>query len=371
MISLLDGHNEISAIPLEVKFYDLFYKVLGGKASFADTNRFFLTSSKLKFIDPDHKKKVDHMNAGHIDFSGIDHSLMKESLDNRCRKKDREAIGRSVIADYIVMVAEAFAEAGHLPTPKGFAVKEGNHGLIHIRRIRADFKDARFIVIARDPRDMFAANKRIFGLLKKGKEYNSFRGDVCLMRYLFDIYARGKTAYAYMRYFKKPDENKDTLHIKYEDLVSDTESEMKRSADFLGVIFAESMLKPTTGGRIWAGNASSEERFKGVVSRRIGKWKKELTEQEVKLIEFFLRPYMARHGYKPEYEAISKSDCVKALRLKHFGLPYLRKKDALSIVKAVCGYLLRVSIWFAVFFSIILFKPNPTAKSRLRHKRPS
>ena len=85
MISLLDNHPEITAIPLEVKFYEHYYNALSCTSSYDITNDFFLNNSKLKLLNTDQNNMSDPMNSGRVDFSMVDFDKLKEKMSKNAR----------------------------------------------------------------------------------------------------------------------------------------------------------------------------------------------------------------------------------------------------------------------------------------------
>ncbi len=87
------------------------------------------------------------------------------------------------------------------------------------------------------------------------------------------------------------------LVLKYEDLLLETEPEMKRLADFLGIEYVSSMLHPTFGGESWNGNSTSDEKFEGVSSKNIDAWKDLIFPHEVHFINQMFGSEMKSVGY--------------------------------------------------------------------------
>ena len=165
MISLLDSHPDLSVIPLEVKFYEHYYNTLNKNASFKELNDYFFKTAKLKLMNPDYYESVDKMTSGRTDFRQVDFKLFTDKMDQYENKYQSLKNSDQIFRQYLINlhVAYSFATGGGQAT--NFAVKEGNHGLPYIKQMIEDFPRAKFIVMVRDPRDMFASFKLIKPLI--------------------------------------------------------------------------------------------------------------------------------------------------------------------------------------------------------------
>ena len=87
--------------------------------------------------------------------------------------------GPKLIQKYILDLHRSLSQVLDVPNPKVFVSKEGNHGANYIKDIVELFPQARFIVLVRDPRDMFVSFKVIAEKkrqeISKTKNYQSER----------------------------------------------------------------------------------------------------------------------------------------------------------------------------------------------------
>ena len=72
--------------------------------------------------------------------------------------------------------------------------------------------------------------------------------------------------------------------VIYEDLISDPEKTMRDLAGFLSIEFTDILLRPTLMGEDWFGNSTSGERFRGISAVNVDRWKKEITDFEIHLV---------------------------------------------------------------------------------------
>jgi hypothetical protein len=328
MISLLDNHPNLSVIPLEIKFYEHYYNAIEQTPSYDRLNELFMFNSKISIIDPQGIHATDTMNSGYVNFSNVDFKKFKKSMHENVKQYKETGNQKSLLPKYIEDLHQAYTQSLGHENKQGFAIKEGCHGLPYIDAMRADFKGAKFIVMVRDPRDIFSSYKSITELKQnKRRSFGSFTGNLCLFSFLFDH--PGKSILSYMDYFNTAEDDSSVLFVRYEDLVENANEEMHKVSKFLGVPFSERMLEPTNAGLSWGGNSSSGEKLNSIVGSRKNKWPKVLSEKEILIIEFFLGKYLHQNNYPMVNKNISKIKCATSVRFSHFGRPMICWKDFL------------------------------------------
>jgi hypothetical protein len=96
---------------------------------------------------------------------------------------------------------------------------------------------------------------------------------------------------------EQPGDCKQVLRVQFELLVEQPRAELERLCTFLGEDFAAEMLDadaPAKSDRWWF------DRAQGNVDRgRIERWRSELTEADVALVEACVGDLLQRHGYSP------------------------------------------------------------------------
>ena len=94
------------------------------------------------------------------------------------------------------------------------------------------------------------------------------------------------------------------MAIRFEDLVSDTQTVMNSVANFLEIEFSASMLEPETSGKIYTGNNFEGSKFSGVSNKNVGMWKKRITIESAKIIEYWMDDIMNYWGYASEFDLV-------------------------------------------------------------------
>lgn len=202
-----------------------------------------------------------------------------------------EAIHRSILAALVDTVTDAMGadRSCHLThmvdkTPAHFAC---------IDAIARDFPRAKFIHVLRDPRDNYLALKR-----RMFDSESGVAGDGRYHPILFiknRLLASLEAAYTNVRRFG------DRYRILYyEDLISDPNHLVPELARWLGIRWDPALLAPTRHGTPWGGNSYAPD-LKGQLRpfdrRPIGRWRRELSGREVRLLETILRSYHLQGKY--------------------------------------------------------------------------
>jgi hypothetical protein len=154
----------------------------------------------------------------------------------------------------------------------------------HVDRILARFPDARLLFLVRDPRDVcVSAKKSVFSHFHPYYTAQLWR----------DEQRKGIAA--------MDASPKNVLLVKYEELTSEPEREVRRICDFIGEAFDPKMLnffetdearKSASLSESWANTA------KPVKKDSVGLWRTALPADEIRLVEHVCRAEMARLGYE-------------------------------------------------------------------------
>ena len=346
LISLLDSHPELALFPMEVKLFTHWIeRFADDKTRYSDLNNFFLKKSKIKLMDPHQKDTADIMNSGRINFTGFDFKEFKRIQEERSLLPENyELTGPKLIQKYILDLHRSLCKVLGVTEPNIFVSKEGNHGASHLAEIVELFPQARFLVLVRDPRDIFVSFKAIAENKKRGIHSPTFKDNVSVCRFVNDN--KGKNISSYTELYLERAQDEKFHFVKYENLVRKPNEEMTKIAHFLQIENLPSLQYPTNFGNRWGGNSSSMGEFKGVDSNRLEKWTQKLTGSERRIIEFFLHEYLTQANYGVEEEQQNRLSVLidvivteiksiqSSFRLSARGVYYLLKHLVVTI-KAV------------------------------------
>lgn len=88
------------------------------------------------------------------------------------------------------------------------------------------------------------------------------------------------------------------MALRFENLLRDPESAMRRVATHLGIAFAPSLLVPSREGRPLKSNSSFGSKVAGISADALERYREELDSREIAAIEELLGPRMRRRGYE-------------------------------------------------------------------------
>ena len=151
--------------------------------------------------------------------------------------------------------------------------------MVHLPLLAGQFPRARFLHIVRDPRDQCVSTRKAWGknIIRAAQRWNDEVG-VC---------RADARVHAPRRY----------LEVRYEDLLSDPDSTMRRLCTFLGVTFESAMLTLERPAEA-IGDARGAAH---IVASNTGKWDRSLDPREVTAIERIAGAMMVELGYAPRY----------------------------------------------------------------------
>jgi len=162
----------------------------------------------------------------------------------------------------------------------------------HIDEILAHHRSPQFIHLVRDPRDVaVSARRSIFS------HYHPY--------FVADLWRREQ---AVALKYKKRLAKKQWLTVTYEQLISEPEETMREICAFLDEKYSKSLLKffdKPAARELSALSKSWENVRKPVMSENKGKYKSQLTREEIALIESVAGGEMRALGYKPVTKPIT------------------------------------------------------------------
>lgn len=175
---------------------------------------------------------------------------------------------------------------------------------VFFEELKADFPSLKMIHLVRDPRDNYSALKVGVSRYYSALGENELETLASLInRCRMDMIAARINAELHPGAF---------LPIRFEDLVMSPETVLVRACKFLGWDFLDSMLSPTVLGQMTAGNSHEGKRFTGISNENTGAWRKRISEDETKVIEYWCEREMLDWGYPLEFDAIERQKAFAA-----------------------------------------------------------
>jgi len=265
--TLFDAHTNV-IIPPECQFVVNLYGKYGKKThwSKADLEQFY----------------VDLQPQWRFDLWKLDDQLLRQNLFKQEGENPYGNVCKSVYASYQSV----------FPKEEILLFGDKNPGYtIYTKRLLKIFPNAKFIHITRDYRDNFVSIKNV-----------DFELPIPSL-------AAQKWVYFYKKIYKDARLNPEAyLHLRYEDLVSDPEESMKVICDFAGIEYQSGILnfheKKEDVIKLYQPEILQKYHaslLKKINTSRIGLWKKELTDMEVKQLDYTVGRYARQAQYQQKY----------------------------------------------------------------------
>jgi len=158
------------------------------------------------------------------------------------------------------------------------------------------FPSAKFYIVIRDPRSVYAS------LSKNGEKRKELRVQLL-------SFARHFRKYIILAdyFLKLPIFKNRLMIIKYEDLVTSPRNYLKKICKFLHIKFHKDMTNPNkyydfVTNKTWVPFSSFNTKFPKLNNKPINKWKKYLSDIEVKSIELLCEKEMHTVGYDMKFK---------------------------------------------------------------------
>jgi len=252
--SLLDGHPELWVLPRESKTFH-----------WVDSKHpleTFLSSTRYPEVFPDDTPERKRFEA-----------------ELGPRLKNAGDVPAAILA-----VAESVAAVNPPPASARLWMEKTPDHLLDVPDLLRRFgRDTRIVCTIRDPRAQIASRAR---RRQPGEHFPIPR--FCRKWALADDL---------MRRFAV--ECPGFLLVRYEDIVLQTESTVRRVTDHLGIEWTDELLSPTRDGGEWKGNSSYGHTVSGINSASLERYKEQLEAKQIEDIERLLGPRMLERGYEP------------------------------------------------------------------------
>jgi hypothetical protein len=167
------------------------------------------------------------------------------------------------------------------------------------------FPEAKFIHMLRDGRDVFDSWRKM--------DFSKNNVAVVALEWQYKLYK--------IENFLKilHDDNKYT--IRYEDLLISPKETLMKICNFIEMEFESQMLNFYMQSKYYVGNHHSRLIFQPINPGNLFKWKKNLTETELKVFNYLAGRYLRKYGYQVESKRMSFNDYVYVLEKLLKGLP--------------------------------------------------
>lgn len=282
---LFDGHPGLNVYPVDLSllyaFYPCWLTNTLTEAEIKERISLVIKKSTEQIVGKAISNAIQEFNS--TDFINTVWQVYKPGELNR-PSAIVEAIGKS------------YCRYAELDTDKPFLFKETSQA-VNFRGFVEDGVDLKMIQIVRDPRDNYAAIKDGVSTYykKMGEDERESLASV-LNRAKLDLEVAK---------LESSVEGKDFYTTRFEDLVTTTHVIIDDIAKKIGIDWADVLLDPTDLGSPFTGNNHMGQKFNGVSSSNLGRWRERITESEACVIEAWMGDVMRFWGYKLEYDTDS------------------------------------------------------------------
>lgn len=198
--------------------------------------------------------------------------VMNEMLPNQAYRHDGDLLSAAILA---------FGQVSNqLRAVTKYWIEKTPYNEYYANKIFKWWPDAHCLQVVRDPRDNFATYHRKHPGLAAQEFAASWNASL-------EVGNRNMERFGNDRY----------LIIRYEDLTLHPEPTIRKITEFLGIDDASILRQPTRNGIPWEGNSMFNDRFIGISSKPLGRWKTELSPLEVKIIDMVCQKGMKKSNY--------------------------------------------------------------------------
>lgn len=315
LVSLLDSHPQLLVYPNETFFFRGFVpemrkRDLDEKVSLAQ--RYLLHFFERDYVKPNNQES--------------DESLLNQVFEDyakTCQELVNVVGAYGVRHDGDLLSAAVIAYArvnGRVSLETKYWIEKTPYNEHFAQQIFAWWPEARCIHIVRDPRDNYLTYQR---------KHRGLSAEDFSVGWNSSLNAGIQNQKNY---------GSDHYHLlRYEDLTIEPEKTLQELIGFLGIEDDDVLRVPTSDGIPWEGNSQFGDKFQGISSKPVGRWKRELDDRKANIIESICAEYMSIEGYKFE----KKSQLNSTLHLWRWRLrqiPALRG-DISRMVKQRFGML--------------------------------
>ena len=275
--SLLDGHPDLFVVPFESHFFENYSywidnPIRSNKPKELSADELEQAFSKaISFYNNKSNKYGDVILGRRIDTHRFGKYFQIRSEDNI-----RKIFEQYYKAIYYSLYHQELSSELRL-------VEKSVENLEIVPELNALYSQARFVHIIRNPYANLVSLRNF--RVKSGGSYPLLSK---ITRAIYNsLYFAYKNNLAY----------DNLIVVRYEDLVTDPQAEMKKISKFLGLEYKESLLAPTSLGKPWGGNSVNDSSFRKVSRNRTDSWKKEISRLEIKFVNAYMEEVLEVFGY--------------------------------------------------------------------------
>lgn len=279
--NLLSGHSQLFVVPFESHFFQLDDRNV--EYEYRKTTSQGLSTkeveSKFKQWIKTQNEAVDPM--GDTFVTG----KLNTILFNASFSLDAKDSANTKFEKYIGSIHESLG-LGALNEDKR-VVEKSVENAEFAQELARMYPQAKFVHIVRNPYANFVSLRK----------YKSVGFGYPLLKRMARTF---QNSYKYL--IENPKQIAQYKVLRYEDILSDSQTVMSDLAAFLEIPFEDVLLTPSHLGEIWSGNSTSGKGFKGLSDANLDKWKESIHPVESKLVNTVGKDVLNLYNY-PKYKS--------------------------------------------------------------------
>jgi protein-tyrosine sulfotransferase len=279
MRNLFDGHPDLFVIPFESHF-------------FQNTGRgidysYRRTMPKNLSIDEQKEGLLDWIRRSNIESVPIADGFTVGKFNVPAAEKylrGAQVSNERELSDAYNNTIHLAAQGAEVPAGKDFVEKSVENAEMCAVWQKL-YPNARFVHILRNPYSNLVAMRKYGAHNRKGK----------YPRLQNAMQAMSNSYYWLYRNMK----DQDNYHVViYDELIADVEVVMKDLCSKLELSYNDTLTYPTHFGETWTGNSTSKTSYSKVSSKNVSAWKKDITPNEVDLINRYFGHVISDFGFE-------------------------------------------------------------------------
>ena len=310
-LTLLDSHPDLIVYPEELRFFHLYCDVKNGNIAakkFLENSNTQILKSKKSYYDSNDYMAHGGTGFGVRDYSVFEFDKFEIIIKNNFSKYENPRYRfLSIIYAYVRACGKDELKEGFI-----FVCKAPHNELYAEKWDKILGDKGKYIICTRNPLEHYLSLKNV-GKLANKKAWSA-------IEYSFQFYRR--------RCLWDVFPEKQRYFLDYDELINNSEQEMRKISDFIGIIFSSILLVPTKFGVSWSGNSS-----RGIVEKKIFNNKHQarnkLSTKDVCRIEKMLKSYFLEMNW----EVVSKKNIFNDVFTKFIFFVYDVKTSFKNILK--------------------------------------
>ena len=285
LLSLLDNHKELVALPFTMKLYH-YFKNEKLAINFNDLIKILEEKTRLSLL----KKKIKdpYLSIGSSDDHSLyDHDIFCDELKKLISNKKiltRKELIKNIYISYALAIKK------DLKNVKYFIIDATYHD--YLNKIDFDFKEYKSFFLLRDPREQLLSFLKLHHRINKSLYFKNYTN------YLTHSISAQKENYYLLD--KLQSKNYENLTIKFENLKKNPIKIMQKVAEFLEVNFSKELTKPTIFGKLRKFDTSfSNNPIIGLGEDNTNRLNKHFNKYQIIQSEFIFSYHLNKFNYLP------------------------------------------------------------------------